>query len=315
MEQEAHGQSARLGVGAALKAAREQAGMSLGEVAERLKLSVRQLDAIEKDDFQQLPGATFVRGFVRNYARFLKVDAEPLMAQLEEHFPSAVNDVVNLVKQEQAGQPASMAETLARVPPPAAAAGKTGKWLLLLVVAAAVAGGALWLAGRQGSAAPAPAQALQPMLTQQAASAPAASAPLAATASAAVVAEPATPAAAAASQAAAQPTAVAAAAVTASAASPAGSAGKAAASAAVADAASGHIQLNAQQAAWISVIDATGKKLQYGTLEAGSSKELTGTPPFQLKIGNAAQVQLSFNGQPVALTDKIRGTTAKIELK
>ncbi len=317
MEQEANGQSTRLGVGAALKAAREQAGMSLGEVAERLKLSVRQLDAIEKDDFQQLPGATFVRGFVRNYARFLKVDAEPLMAQLEEHFPSAVNDVVNLVKHDPSSEPASMAETLARVSSPAGGTGKAGKWLLLLLLVAAVAGGALWLAGRQDGSAPAPAQTLQPMLTQQAASAPAASAPASvlapAAASAAVVAEPATTPAVA-SQPSAQPAAKVSPAVTASAAAALGTS-KAPASAAAADGATGHIQLNAQQAAWVSVIDGTGKKLQYGTLEAGSSKELTGTPPFQLKIGNAAQVQLSFNGQPVALTDKIRGTTAKIELK
>ncbi|WP_137009393.1 RodZ domain-containing protein [Aquitalea aquatilis] len=311
MEQEAHGQSTRLGVGAALKAAREQAGMSLGEVAERLKLSVRQLDAIEKDDFQQLPGATFVRGFVRNYARFLKVDSEPLMAQLEEHFPSAVNDVVNLVKHDPSSEPASMAETLARVSSPAGRSGKTGKWLLWLVLAAAVAGGAVWLAGLQGKSAPVADQALQPMLTQQAASALAASAPV--SASAAVVAEPATTPATA-SQAVVQPTTIASPVVTASAAT-AVSTGKTPASAAAADSASGHIQLNAQQAAWVSVIDATGKKLQFGILEAGSSKELSGTPPFQLKIGNAAQVQLSFNGQPVALTDKIRGTTAKIELK
>lgn len=311
MEQEAHGQSTRLGVGAALKAAREQAGMSLGEVAERLKLSVRQLDAIEKDDFQQLPGATFVRGFVRNYARFLKVDSEPLMAQLEEHFPSAVNDVVNLVKHEQAGEPPSMADTLARVSSPGRGAGKSGKWLLLLVLAAVVAGAALWLTRQQGRSAPAPAETLQPMLTQQTASADAASAPV--SASAAVAVEPATTSVAA-SQSVAQPTTIASPAVTASAAA-AVSTGKTPASAAAADGVSGHIQLTAQQAAWISVIDATGKKLQFGILEAGGSKELTGTPPFQLKIGNAAQVQLSFNGQPVALTDKIRGTTAKIELK
>lgn len=311
MEQEAHGQSTRLGVGAALKAAREQAGMSLGEVAERLKLSVRQLDAIEKDDFQQLPGATFVRGFVRNYARFLKVDSEPLMAQLEEHFPSAVNDVVNLVKHEQAGEPPSMADTLARVSSPGRGAGKSGKWLLLLVLAAVVAGGAVWLASLQGKSVPVAEQTLQPMLTQQTASAVAASAPM--SASAAVAVEPATTPAAA-SQSVAQPTTLASPAVTPSAAA-AVSTGKTPASAAAADSATGHIQLNAQQAAWISVIDATGKKLQFGILEAGSSKELSGTPPFQLKIGNAAQVQLSFNGQPVALTDKIRGTTAKIELK
>ena len=47
MEQEYSGQSGSLQVGSVLKSARERSGMSLGEVAERLKLSIRQLQAIE----------------------------------------------------------------------------------------------------------------------------------------------------------------------------------------------------------------------------------------------------------------------------
>ncbi|MBV8681161.1 MAG: DUF4115 domain-containing protein [Aquitalea sp.] len=308
MEQEAQDQAARPGVGIVLKAAREQAGMSLGEVAERLKLSIRQLEAIEKDDFQQLPGATFVRGFVRNYARFLKVDPEPLMQQLEQHFPSAVNDVVNLVKHEaHTESSSSMADTLARVPAPPAAARKTGKWLLLLLLAAVVGAVVLWFGGRQGRATQAEAPGLQPMLTQQALSAPVASA---AQAASAALAAPDSPAVVA-----SQPQAAPAPVPSKPLASAASSISKPAASAPVSSEAAGHIQLTASQAAWVSVIDATGKKLQFGTLEAGSSKEISGMPPFQLKIGNAAQVKLNFNGQAVDLTDKIRGTTAKIELK
>jgi len=301
MEQDANGQSAGLGVGSALKAARERAGMSLGEVADRLKLSIRQLEAIEHDDFQQLPGATFVRGFVRNYARFLRVDPEPLMARLEQHFPSAVNDVVNLVKHEHQAAPAGTAQKAARVSTEAAAGGRPGKWLALVVAGVVVVAVAVWFAGKQDKPAVASQQTLQPMLTEQAASAAAgqsstASVPLA---------EVEKPVVAAASMVSASVPAAALPVVS-----------KAAASAAVpAEQGSGRITLNAHQAAWISVVDANGKKLQFGTLEAGASKEISGTPPFQLKIGNAAQVQLSFNGQAVDLTDRIRGTTAKIELK
>ncbi|WP_159878734.1 MULTISPECIES: helix-turn-helix domain-containing protein [Aquitalea] len=301
MEQDANGQPADLGVGSALKAERERAGMSLGEVADRLKLSIRQLEAIEHDDFQQLPGATFVRGFVRNYARFLRVDPEPLMARLEQHFPSAVNDVVNLVKHEHQAEPSGTAQTLSRVSSPAAAGSKAGKWLGLLALAVVVIAVAAWFAGRPDKPVAATSPTLQPMLTEQAASAAVgqsstASVPLA---------EVEKPVVAAASVVSASvPAAV----------SPVVS--KTAASAAVpAEQGSGRLTLSAHQAAWISVVDANGKKLQFGTLEAGASKELSGTPPFQLKIGNAAQVQLSFNGQAVDLTDKIRGTTAKIELK
>lgn len=303
MEQEANDQPAGFEVGAALKAARERAGMSLGEVADRLKLSIRQLEAIEHDDFQQLPGATFVRGFVRNYARFLRVDPEPLMARLEQQFPSAVNDVVNLVKHEAQGDAVAHAAQASGLDSAQAAGGKAGKWLIIVLLLAALAAAVAWFLSRPADKADDSKQSLQPMLTEQAASAAlpqteAASAPQAAPAETtqpaasapAVVTQPALPAS--------KPQAS------------APSAGDATASAAT-----GKISLSAKQAAWISVIDATGKKLQFGTLEAGGSKELSGTPPFQLKIGNAAQVELSFNGQPVALADKIRGTTAKVELK
>lgn len=79
--------------------------------------------------------------------------------------------------------------------------------------------------------------------------------------------------------------------------------------------ASGQITLNARQDAWISIVDAHGNKLQSGLLLAGGNKTVSGTPPFQISIGNAEQVQLSFNGSPVDISDKIRGTTAKFELK
>jgi cytoskeleton protein RodZ len=313
MEQEANGQLSGLGVGAVLKAARERAGMSLGEVADRLKLSIRQLEAIEHDDFQQLPGSIFVRGFVRNYARFLHVDPEPLMLQLEQHFPSAVNDVVNLVKHDAQGDAVAHAPQANGLDSARTAGGNKGKWLVIVLVLAALAAAAAWLLSRPANKVDDSKQTLQPMLTEQAASAVSASA-----ASAALPQTEAASAPQATPTAAMQP--VASAPVVATQPAPAVVAGKpqasvAAATDAVPAAATGKISLSAKQAAWISVIDATGKKLQFGTLEAGGSKELSGTPPFQLKIGNAAQVELSFNGQPVVLADKIRGTTAKIELK
>lgn len=301
------------GVGASLKKARENAGLGLGEVADRLKLSVRQLEAIEKDDFQQLPGAAFVRGFVRNYARFLNIDDTPLLAALEEHFPSAVNDVVNLVKQGGDARPLRSVDEMLQGQAPG---GKSGlpKALLALLALAVVLGGIAWFA-MSGLGGKTPEATIKPVDAVAASDAPAiaasdavpavASEPTPGTVSLPV--EPAsvptpTPSTAVQSQVAASQPLVKAPAASASA-------------PATESVGEGRISLSAREAAWISVIDANGKKLQFGTLEAGASKELSGTPPFQLKIGNAAQVQLNYNGQPVALTDKIRGTTAKIELK
>ena len=59
--------------GALLRAARESAGMTVDAVAQHLKLAPRQVKAIEDGDFKELPGRTFIRGFVRNYARLVQL--------------------------------------------------------------------------------------------------------------------------------------------------------------------------------------------------------------------------------------------------
>ena len=70
-------------VGEQLRAAREKAGMSLQDLAQTLKLGPRQVEALENGEWASLPGTTFIRGFVRNYARALGIDQVPLMAQLD----------------------------------------------------------------------------------------------------------------------------------------------------------------------------------------------------------------------------------------
>lgn len=264
------------GVGATLKAAREAAGLSLGEVADRLKLSLKQLEAIEGDRFEALPGPAFVRGFVRNYARFLGVDAGPLMTRLEARFPSSVKEVANLAKETEATTLVSGAGDVSA---------PLGKRAILLVLAVILAAAAFWFA-RPGTE-PARDEAnqdLAPMLTEQpAASAPAAE-ELPKEASPSVVV-PAPQAQASAPSAAQQPDA------------------------------DGKVRLAARQDAWVSIVDGSGKKLVFETLKAGAEKEVAGQPPFKLTVGNASQVAVSFNGQPVEMTGKIRGTTARLELK
>src|SRR5690606_11494862 len=68
--------------GALLAQARHAAGLTVDGVASQLKLAPRQVVAIERDDFGSLPGRTFVRGFVRNYARLLKLDVDAVLAAL-----------------------------------------------------------------------------------------------------------------------------------------------------------------------------------------------------------------------------------------
>lgn len=68
--------------GAKLSAARQELGLSLEQVAEQLKLSHRQVVAMENNEFDKLPKMVIVRGFVRSYAKLLRVDPAPIIACL-----------------------------------------------------------------------------------------------------------------------------------------------------------------------------------------------------------------------------------------
>jgi len=70
--------------GAALAAARVAQGLTVEHVADRLKLTAFQIKAIEEDNFGVLPGAVFARGFVRNYARLLNLNIDPLLPAMAQ---------------------------------------------------------------------------------------------------------------------------------------------------------------------------------------------------------------------------------------
>lgn len=66
---------------------RERQGLSRSEIAQRLHMSATQVEALELDAYDRLPKGTFLRGFVRNYAKQLNIEAEPLLARLHEVAP------------------------------------------------------------------------------------------------------------------------------------------------------------------------------------------------------------------------------------
>lgn len=74
-------------LGRALRTARENLGLSIAEVADQIKFAARQIEALEADDFQHLPEMTFVRGFVRSYAKILHLDARALLVLLPQPNP------------------------------------------------------------------------------------------------------------------------------------------------------------------------------------------------------------------------------------
>ena len=66
-------------LGHILREARETKGYTLAEVQEQTRISIRFLEALEAGEYDVLPTAVHVRGFLRNYARFLGLDPEPLL--------------------------------------------------------------------------------------------------------------------------------------------------------------------------------------------------------------------------------------------
>jgi cytoskeleton protein RodZ len=70
--------------GRLLRELRESRSLSLADVAQRLKYATRQIEAIEADDFARLPDRAFVRGMVRSYGRFLGADEGRLLSALEK---------------------------------------------------------------------------------------------------------------------------------------------------------------------------------------------------------------------------------------
>ncbi len=69
-------------VGETLRSAREQRGLSIEQVSHDTRISARFLDALESDRYDALPAPVYVRGFIRSYASYLKLDGGALIAKL-----------------------------------------------------------------------------------------------------------------------------------------------------------------------------------------------------------------------------------------
>jgi len=67
--------------GEMLRQTREARGLGLDEVASQLNLTATRVSQLEAGEWSSLPGLTFARGYLRQYARLLELDAEALVAQ------------------------------------------------------------------------------------------------------------------------------------------------------------------------------------------------------------------------------------------
>jgi len=287
-----------VGAGAQLRAAREAAGLSLDQVAQQLKLAPRQVRALEEENFGVLPGRTFTRGFMRNYARLLNLDPDLLVAHLPDaaHAPSLESPPLH-----------STGTTMAELPTAHAHAPSLGRWLIPLVLIASIvaAAGYEWYRGRPaGVAAPPRSTETAPPSAPKTSTTPlpnpvapdsGAPAPAAPPASAAPPATSGTPTPAGTAQLERAP--------------------QAAAVGAADAAADAMLVVRYEGPSWTEIRDSAGRMLISRLVDADSVEPFDGAPPFSIVIGNARAVTLVYRGQPVDLAPYTRLNVARLVLR
>ncbi len=296
--------------GGALRTARENQGLAIQDIASRLRLSPKQIEAIEADNFAALPEPTIVRGFIRNYAKQLKINAEPLLDAYNVIVPSA--DPHELIVKPSA----NMKMTSYKKP-------NTGRNLLLGLLA--LAGFGTWLFYQNYVEKPSPTvpsaslESVEPL--------PEAALPAAerapelqasteltlppADATSAVNLPPATdavanPADASTSNASIAPAASVIAPPTIAPPEPA---------VAPTSAGMAKLEFSANQETWVNVVDANGREIYSRTIFAGSRESIDVKPPVNVTVGNAGATSMSFNGKSVELAPHSRNNVAHIKLE
>ena len=74
-------------IGQILQAARLSQGINLKDISRQLRLSETQVIAIEEDDFSKFQSHTYLRGFIRNYAKLVREDSKKFTQLLQENLP------------------------------------------------------------------------------------------------------------------------------------------------------------------------------------------------------------------------------------
>jgi cytoskeleton protein RodZ len=258
---------------------REERKFSVVDVAQRLKYGARQIEALEAEEFDKLPGATFVRGMVRGYAKLLEADPDPILEALEQRYvPGEV----------------SLDLRAKRVPFPQGGKRSGTRLYLFLSLFVLVAAGLFyeWRAGAFPWARVA--QHVPP------ASEPAPPPPAAVAAPTAEPVAPPAPAVAVAEKAAVEePQLVAPRPQT-----PPQTTGTEA-----------RVGLEFAGESWVEIRDADGKMLMSQLNPTGSRRVISGRSPLSLVIGNAANVRLTYNDKPIDLKPYIQIEVARLTLE
>jgi cytoskeleton protein RodZ len=290
------------GAGARLRAAREAAGLSLDQVAQQLKLAPRQVKALEDESFGELPGRTFSRGFVRNYARLLHLDAQDLLAHLPDVSQAPALESPTLH---------STATVMGELPSATARKTGLGRWLIPLILIGCIVAAAAYEWYRGGLSNNAEPARTVPDATDH--RAPPTGAPATGASEVALPNPLASSSQTAASQTVAPQSeapqsASPAASMANSVATPAGGL----ASVAPADAT---VLLTYKGPSWTEIRDRSGQLVVSRLVAAGSVEPVNGAPPFDIVLGNAHAVTLVYRGKSVDLSPYTRRNIARLTLQ
>jgi cytoskeleton protein RodZ len=271
----------RDGVGVQLVSAREAVGWTTAEVAQRLRMSVKQIEAIESDRWHEFANTAILRAFVRSYAKLVNLN------------PHALTSSLPMNKQETAVMTYSPSVSV-----PLPGQGLSQKTIrlvlsvLLLILVIALIGSALWTYWYDSArwfhrpatadivnqpVVPAPVPVKDARLPPE---------PSPATATADLVSNSAPDSSKAVLQ-----------------------------SGDVSTAGVPALQLKFSEECWVEIFHDNNAALARGLQPAGSELSLQGKPPFRLLIGNAKAVDLRYQGKPVDLAAFTGDKVARLTLE
>lgn len=267
--------------GRRLAEARAAQNLSQADVARQLKLSVWQVEALEAGHYHQLPGAIFVRGFIRNYARLVKLDPNGLVLALGDSMPAAV--------------PRAESSPSRDIPFPPA--GKP-RWTLLALAVAVVIGLLVYYEfywdEPDSPASPAPV-----------ATAPRPAGKVAGADASVPAAESRTPTGAPVRPAVAEATQDA---------RPAERSPADAAAARPAKRGERQVKLAFDQECWVEIRDRNERVIFSQLNRPGTEQSITGLPPFSVVVGNAHGARLIYEDKPVDLSPHTKIDVARLIL-
>ena len=289
-------------VGQMLAAERERQGLSRLDIAQRLHMSAYQVEALESGDYTRLPQGTFLRGFVRNYAKLLGMPAESVLPLLSESMPGGKRPGIVVPTQNIRFDP--IGERLSN---PYVKAGA----LAFVAIAVAFAAMYWWLFVRSTP----PATFARNVPAEPVPAKPDAAAPASASQSPAAMSpapaiepprppEPRKPAPESSSRGA----------------EPAKSEKPPAASAepektVIAAGSGGILKFRFRGESWVEIRDGRGKVILSKLNAAGSEAEVSGRPPFNVIVGNAPEVELFYNNQEFDLEPHTKVAVARFTVE